>query len=71
MTAGGPRGAYVVDVRDGRIGQVVECEGGRVRLRPVDGGREWDCPPEAVEEAPVGEVLLARVRRINQEGRLP
>jgi len=46
-------------------------EGGYVQLRPVGGGREWDCPPEALGEAPPGEVLRARVRRINQEGRLP
>ncbi|WP_307537995.1 hypothetical protein [Streptomyces sp. V3I8] len=66
-----PCGAYVIDVRDGRIGQVVGREDGCVRLRPVGGGREWDCPPGAVGEASAGEVLLARVRRINQEGRLP
>jgi hypothetical protein len=62
---------YVVDVRDGRVGQVMGREGGYVQLRPVGGGREWDCPPEAVGEAPVGEVLRARVRRLNWEGRLP
>ncbi|MET7892776.1 hypothetical protein [Streptomyces mirabilis] len=62
---------YVVDVRDGRVGQVMGREGGRVQLRPVGGGQEWDCPPEAVGEVPPGEVLRARVRRINEEGRLP
>ncbi|WP_221348382.1 hypothetical protein [Streptomyces beigongshangae] len=62
---------YVIDVRDGRVGQVMGREGGYVQLRPVEGGLEWDCPPEAVGEATVAEVLLARVRRINQEGRLP
>ncbi|MFC8197461.1 hypothetical protein ACFUTV_18920 [Streptomyces sp. NPDC057298] len=62
---------YVIDVRDGRLGQVMGHEGGYVQLRPVDGGREWDCPPDAVGEAPLGEVLRARVRRINEDGRLP
>jgi hypothetical protein len=50
---------YAVDLRDGRVGQVMGREGGYVQLRPVGGGREWDCPPEAVGEAPVGEVLRA------------
>ena len=64
-------GEYAVDLRDGRVGQVMGREGGYVQLRPVGGGREWDCPPEAVGEASVGEVLRARVRRLNREGRLP
>ena len=62
---------YAVDLRDGRVGQVMGREGGYVQLRPVGGGREWDCSPETVGEAPVGEVLRARVRRLNWEGRLP
>jgi hypothetical protein len=62
---------YVVDVRDGRLGQVMGREGGYVQLRPVGGGREWDCPPESVQSAPAGEALRARVRVINREGRLP
>jgi hypothetical protein len=64
-------GEYVVDVRDGRVGQVMGREGGYVQLRPVGGGREWDCPPEAVGEAPPTEVLRERVRRFNRDGRLP
>jgi len=64
-------GKYAIDVRDGRLGQVMGREGGCVQLRPVGGGREWDCPPDALGEADPGEVLRARVRRINWEGRLP
>ncbi|MDL5202291.1 hypothetical protein [Streptomyces sp. ALI-76-A] len=64
-------GAHVVDVRDGRLGEVMGHVGGRVQLRPVAGGQEWDCPPEATGPAPQGEVLRARVRRVNGEGRLP
>ncbi|TLS41268.1 hypothetical protein FE633_37270 [Streptomyces montanus] len=70
-------GAHVVDVRDGRIGEVVGHVGGGVRLRPVGGGREWDCPPDALREASPGEVLRARLRhaerqtRIGGAGRLP
>lgn len=64
-------GTHVVDVRDGRLGEVMGHVGGRVQLRPVAGGREWDCPPEATGPAPQEEVLRARVRRVNKEGRLP
>lgn len=64
-------GAYVVDSRDGRIGQVMAKEGPCVQLRPPGGGREWDCPPELLAPAPPGEVLRARVRALNREGRLP
>ncbi|NEA67109.1 hypothetical protein [Streptomyces sp. SID12488] len=63
--------AYALDVRDGRIGEVMGREGGYVQLRPVGGGCEWDCPPEALGEAAPEDVLRARVRRVNLEGRLP
>lgn len=62
---------YALDVRDGRIGEVMGREGGYVQLRPVGGGCEWDCPPEALGEAAPADVLRARVRRVNREGRLP
>jgi hypothetical protein len=62
---------YAIDTRDGRLGRVMGHEGGLVQLRPPGGGREWDCPPEALAEAPPGEVLRARVRRLNAEARLP
>lgn len=62
---------YVIDSRTGRVGQVMGREGPYVQLRPPGGGREWDCPPEAMAPAPPGEVLRARVRAINSEGRLP
>ncbi|MCX4666193.1 hypothetical protein OG453_05865 [Streptomyces sp. NBC_01381] len=64
-------GTYAVDHRDGSVGQVMGCEGGLVQLRPLGGGREWDCPPESVGQAPPGEVLRERVRQVNREGRLP
>lgn len=62
---------YALDVRDGRIGEVMGREGGYVQLRPVGGGREWDCPPEALGDVSPGDLLRARVRRVNREGRLP
>ncbi|MDN0194174.1 hypothetical protein [Streptomyces sp. S.PNR 29] len=64
-------GTHVVDVRDGRIGEVMGHVGGKVQLRPVSGGREWDCPPESVGDVPPEALLRARVRRANREGRLP
>jgi hypothetical protein len=63
-------GSHVVDVRDGRIGEVMGHVGGRVQLRPVSGGREWDCPPESTGPAPQGDVLRERVRKVNGERRL-
>lgn len=62
---------YAVDERDGRLGQVMGREGGLVQLRPPGGGRAWDCPPECLGEASPGDVLRARVRRLNAETRLP
>lgn len=63
--------AYALDVRDGRIGEVMGRVGGYVQLRPVGGGCEWDCPPDALGDVPPGDLLRARVRRVNREGRLP
>ncbi|MFF4502941.1 hypothetical protein [Streptomyces sp. NPDC001401] len=63
-------GAYAIDARDGRIGEVMGHGGGGVQLRPVGGGREWECPAEAVGAAPPEEVLRARVRSRNREARL-
>lgn len=42
---------YGVDSRSGRIGQVMAREDGFVQLRPLGGGREWDCPPEVLDPA--------------------
>ncbi|MBT2491035.1 hypothetical protein J7E96_21440 [Streptomyces sp. ISL-96] len=64
-------GEYAVDVRDGRVGLVMGRVGTYVQLRPPGGGKEWDCPPDALVPAEPGEVLRARVRALNREGRLP
>ncbi len=63
-------GSYGVDTRDGRVGQVMGHVGGYVQLRPPGGGREWDCPPDAVTPAPPDVVLRARarVRAMNRAG---
>jgi hypothetical protein len=60
-------GAHVVDARDGRVGEVMGHVGGKVQVRPVGGGREWDCPPDVLGPAPREEVLRARVRGVNKE----
>ncbi|SHK74343.1 hypothetical protein [Streptomyces noursei] len=62
-------GAYVVDTRDGRVGQVVGREGPRLRLRPVGGGREWECAPGAVRCATAGERLRAETGYANARSR--
>lgn len=59
-------GTYVLDARDGRVGQVMGHVGGYVQLRPPGGGREWDCPPDAVTRASPELVLRARVRALNR-----
>ncbi|MFB6711475.1 MULTISPECIES: hypothetical protein [unclassified Streptomyces] len=64
-------GSFAVDTRDGRVGRVMGRVGSYVQLRPPGGGPEWDCPQGAVRPAPLGDVLRARVREINREGRLP
>ncbi|MER6538254.1 hypothetical protein ABT215_31560 [Streptomyces sp900105755] len=66
-----PLGTYVTDVRDGRIGEVRGHVGGVVQVRPVAGGREWDCPAGALEPASPDDVLRAQVRRANAAARRP
>ncbi|MDT0342227.1 hypothetical protein [Streptomyces litchfieldiae] len=44
-------GACVVDTRTGRVGRVGGRTGPRLHLRPLGGGRPWDCPHEAVRAA--------------------
>lgn len=74
-TAGEPLwlrpGGYAVDVRDGRVGRIMGREGPYVQLRPAGGGREWDCPPQALRETVLREELRARVAEVNQASRLP
>lgn len=66
-----PVGAFAVDTRDGRVGQVMAVDGPFVQLRPPGGGIEWDVPPQAVRAAQAGEELSARVRGLNWQSRLP
>ncbi|GAA0379110.1 hypothetical protein GCM10010319_67080 [Streptomyces blastmyceticus] len=40
-------GAFVIDTRTDRVGQVMGHEGSRLQLRPPHGGREWEAEPDA------------------------
>ncbi|MFI9378675.1 hypothetical protein [Streptomyces parvulus] len=62
-----PVGTHAVDARDGRVGEVMGHAGGSVQLRPVGGGREWDCPHGSVAAAATDEVMRAGLRRTNHE----
>lgn len=62
-------GTYAVDTRTGRVGQVMGHEGPYVQLRPVGGGREWDCAPEAVRPATTIERLRAATAYENARSR--
>ncbi|ANP55798.1 hypothetical protein J2Z21_005541 [Streptomyces griseochromogenes] len=65
----GEIGTYAVDVRTGRIGEVMARVGGYVQLRPIGGGREWDCSPDGLGEVAPDEVLREKVRRLNRDTR--
>ncbi|POX36503.1 hypothetical protein C3486_33360 [Streptomyces sp. Ru73] len=62
-------GSYVVDTRTGRVGLVMGSEGPYLQLRPVGGGREWDCDPEAVRDATAQERLRAATAYVNARSR--
>ncbi|WND36850.1 hypothetical protein RI578_22340 [Streptomyces sp. BB1-1-1] len=66
-----PVGAHAVDARDGRVGEVMGHVGGSVQLRPVAGGREWDCPQVSLAAARPEELMRARLRRTNHESVRP
>ncbi|OEV06193.1 hypothetical protein AN219_35380, partial [Streptomyces nanshensis] len=52
-------GTVVMDEACGRVGEVMDREGGRLQLRPVRGGREWDADPARVRTATPAERLHA------------
>ncbi|MGA5129445.1 hypothetical protein ACPCTO_06520 [Streptomyces olivoreticuli] len=49
-------GRYAVDTRTNRLGERMGSEGPYVQLRPVGGGREWDCPPGKLREPTEAEL---------------
>ena len=64
-----PHGSYALDTTSGWVGQVVGHDGGHAQLRPVGGGREWDCVPEAVRAATRAERLRATMAHVNARSR--
>lgn len=62
-------GALVLDAKRDRVGVVMDRQGGRVYLRPPQGGREWEAALEDVRPARAADELRARVAEINAAGR--
>jgi hypothetical protein len=62
-------GALALDVKRDRVGVVMARQGGRVFLRPPQGGREWEALPEDVRPAQLLDELRARVAEVNAHGR--
>ncbi|MEU8526858.1 MULTISPECIES: hypothetical protein [Streptomyces] len=64
-----PIGAYVVEIRTGRVGTVMGHVGPYLQLRPLGGGREWDCEPDGVRVATAAERLRAATAHVNARSR--
>jgi hypothetical protein len=63
-------GELAKDSAKGRIGVVMDEVGGRVQIRPLDGGREWDALPDDVEPPSAQEELSARLAVRNSNSRV-
>ncbi|WP_308294000.1 hypothetical protein [Streptomyces sp. UNOC14_S4] len=70
------KGAFVIDLRQDRLGQVMGHEGALLQLRPPRGGLEWDARADDVRPATETEKLTAksasreRAERRNQVGKV-
>ncbi|MFI1399873.1 hypothetical protein [Streptomyces sp. NPDC020681] len=64
-----PIGSYVVDIRTGKVGRFMGETGARLRLRPVGGGREWECDPDKVRPATAAERISATTAYVNARSR--
>ncbi|MEE1942690.1 hypothetical protein V1L54_25335 [Streptomyces sp. TRM 70361] len=64
-------GSAVRDLRDGRVGDVLDVGPGLVRLRPLSGGREWEAAPDEVRPLSPREQLSARLAAANARSRHP
>jgi hypothetical protein len=62
-------GALAKDGATGRIGVVMGEVGGRVQMRPVRGGREWDAIRDDVEALSAREELSVRLAARNGNSR--
>ncbi|WP_435846061.1 hypothetical protein [Streptomyces huasconensis] len=54
-------GELAKDNAKGRVGVVMAMIGGRVQIRPVGGGREWDAMPDDVATLSAREELSVRL----------
>ncbi|MGW2691232.1 hypothetical protein [Streptomyces sp. NPDC001296] len=62
-------GELAKDSATGRIGVVMGEFGGRVQIRPIGGGTEWDAMPDKVVKPSVREELSARLAIKNGNSR--
>ncbi|MFF9312032.1 hypothetical protein ACF1BS_14090 [Streptomyces sp. NPDC014748] len=62
-------GALAKDTASGRIGVVMGAVGGRVQIRPIGGGREWDAVPDKVRPLSAREELSTRLATRNGNSR--
>ncbi|WP_405811228.1 hypothetical protein OG729_22245 [Streptomyces sp. NBC_00210] len=58
------------DTASGRIGVVMGEIGGRVQIRPMRGGIEWDAMPDKVVPLSAREELSARLAVKNNNSRV-
>lgn len=60
------RGMIVRDLTRDKVGEVMAVGScGRLHLRPVGGGVEWEAEPGTVELLPLSEGLREKVRELN------
>lgn len=62
-------GQTVKDKATGRVGRVMGHVGGRVQLRPLNGGKEWDAMPANLSPAMQSDALSGRVAEENTRSR--
>ncbi|MER7955257.1 hypothetical protein [Streptomyces sp. NPDC096030] len=62
-------GDLVRDTATGRVGFYVDSVAGRLLIRPVRGGREWEAGPDDVQLATPMRELRARAAEINARSR--
>ncbi|GGX70355.1 hypothetical protein [Streptomyces hiroshimensis] len=62
-------GTFVVDTRDGVVGQVMRNAGPQLLLRTLSGGKEWEAEADAVRPVSEAELLRAKVQAANSASR--
>ncbi|MGK5728069.1 hypothetical protein [Streptomyces sp. URMC 124] len=62
-------GTFVLDTRDGAVGQVMRNGGPQLLLRGLAGGKEWEADPDVVRPVTEAELLSAKVQAANTASR--